>query len=324
MADEIEVQVPNMRYDITIPFCDGRVEIDGVKLLRGSKNPGGGTAFGADSPIATGAFGITDLNIGTLLPGAERGDQFVALPVFTKRKPVFTYVYTRADAHINTPKDLEGKKVWSSLTGSAIGMWLKGLLADKYGVDVDKITWVVSRDPYPVFREWSHVERFEGRKGVVEVLADGDADALMTDISDGKAWDILENDPRFKRLWPNYVDEDLKLYKETGIYTPVHCIAMSKQLDQAHPDLALKIYEGFEKAKQIARDDTMNDRAGFSVVNLRERLVEQEKVWGDPFKHGITANKSTIDTFFKYNYDYGIVKGRYSYEQVFANSTLDT
>ena len=62
MADEIEVQVPYMRYDITIPFCEGRVEIDGVKLVR-SKNPGGGSAFGPDSPLATGDFGIADLNI---------------------------------------------------------------------------------------------------------------------------------------------------------------------------------------------------------------------------------------------------------------------
>src|SRR6266581_2091252 len=153
MAQEIEVQVPYMRYDITIPFCEGRVEIDGVKLVR-SKNPGGGSAFGPDSPIATGDFGVCDLNIGTLLPGVERGDQMVALPWFSKRKPVYTFVYTRAAANINTPKDLEGKRVWTGLTGSAIGIWLKGLLADRYGVDVDKITWVVGRDAYPVYRDW--------------------------------------------------------------------------------------------------------------------------------------------------------------------------
>jgi ABC-type nitrate/sulfonate/bicarbonate transport system substrate-binding protein len=146
----------------------------------------------------------------------------------------------------------------------------------------------------------------------------------MTDISDGKAFDTLENDPRFKRLWPNYIDEDLKLYKETGIYTPVHCVAMSRKLDEAHPDLAAKLYEAFEKSKQIAREDILNDRAGFSVVNLRERFVEQERVWGDPFKHGISANQGTLDTFFEYNYDFGIVKNRYAYEQVFASSTLDT
>jgi len=52
--------------------------------------------------------------------------------------------------------------------------------------------------------------------------------------------------------------------------------------------------------------------------------MEQKAEWGDLFKHGITANKRTIDTFFEYNYEFGIVKNRYSYEQVFAASTLDT
>ncbi len=323
MAEEIEIAVPYMRYDITIPFCENRVEIDGVKLVR-SKNPGGGSAFSPDSPLATGDFGVADLNIGTLLPGVERGDQLVALPWFSKRKPVYTYVYTRAAANISTPRDLEGKRVWTGLTGSAIGIWLKGLLADRYGVDVDKIIWVVGRDAYPVYREWSHVERTEARKGLVDVLANGDADAIMLDISDGRAWDILESDARFKRLWPNYIEEDSKLYQETGIYTPVHCIAMSKKLDQQHPDLAMKLYEGFEKSKAIAREDIMNDRAGFSIAYLREALKEQEATWGDLFKNGITANKTTIDTFFKFNYDFGIVKNRYRYEQVFANGTLDT
>ncbi len=323
MAEDIEVRVPSMRYDITIPFCDGRVPIEGVKLVP-AKNPGGGTAFGADSPLAAGDFGIADYNIGNLLPAVELGYEVVALPWFSKRKSVSTFVFTRTEAGINSPKDLEGKKVWSSLTGSAIGIWLKGLLKNRYDVDVDKITWVVARDPYPLHKEWPSVERFEGRKGVVEVLAEGVADAIMTDISDGPAFDTLEHDPRFKRLWPNYQDEDLKLYQETGIFTPVHCIAMSKKLDQAHPDLAAKLFDAFEKSKQLARVDTVNDRAGFSVLYQREVFLEQERVWGDPFKNGISANQRTIDDFFSYNYEFGIVKDRYSYEQVFASRTLDT
>ena len=41
-----------------------------------------------------------------------------------------------------------------------------------------------------------------------------------------------------------------------------------------------------------ARTDIMNDRAGFSVVYLREALLEQERTWGDPFKYGISATKA--------------------------------
>ncbi|MPZ13083.1 MAG: hypothetical protein GEU73_01425 [Chloroflexi bacterium] len=319
----IELQVPRMRYDITLPFVEGRVPIDGVTLVSGP-SPGGGTAIPADSPLVTGAFGIADYNIGNLLPAVELGYEVVALPVFSKRKPVYTYVFTRSDSGINTPKDLEGRKVWSSLTGSAIGIWLKGLLKHHYGVDIDQITWVVAgRDPYPVHKEWK-VERFEGRKGVIDVLLDSDADAIVTDISDGAAFNTLEHDPRFKRLWPNYIEEDMRLYKEMGIYTPVHCIAMSKTIDREHPELAGKLCDAFERSKRMAYDDILNDRAGFSVVYLRERLLEQMRDWDDPFQHGITPNKNTIDTFFAYSTEMGIVKNSYGYEQVFASSTLDT
>ena len=104
-----------------------------------------------------------------------------------------------------------------------------------------------------------------------------------------------------KRLFPDYLGEDQKLYRDTGIYTPVHMIVMSRTLDRKRPDLAAKFYTAFERAKQIAYDDILSDRGGFSVVYLRERMKEQNAVWGDPWKYGLKANKSTIDAFIKYN-----------------------
>src|SRR5438105_4500137 len=90
-------------------------------------------------------------------------------------------------------------------------------------------------------------------------------DAFITDISDTKMFENLESDPKIKRLFANYVDEDQKLYRETGIYTPVHMIVMSRKLDREQPELAAKFYAAFEKAKQIAYDDIASDRGGFSV-----------------------------------------------------------
>jgi hypothetical protein len=74
----------------------------------------------------------------------------------------------------------------------------------------------------------------------------------------------------------------------------------------------------------MANDDILNDRAGFSVVYLRERLLDQMREWGDPFVHGIAANQRTIDTFLSYCYAQGNVQHSYSYDQIFAASTLDT
>jgi 4,5-dihydroxyphthalate decarboxylase len=186
--------------------------------------------------------------------------------------------------------------------------------------------WIVGTDD--VFRNYDQKTSIEMgldlKKTATDWLLDGDIDVLLTDISDGKQFDILERDPRVKRLFPNYMEEDERLYRETGIYTPVHMIIMSKRLDRQHPDLAGKLYAAFERSKQIATNDVLADQRGFGIVYLRERKLEEMKEWGDPWKQGITANKGAIDTFIQYNGEQGMIRSAPSYEQIFAASTLDT
>jgi 4,5-dihydroxyphthalate decarboxylase len=134
----------------------------------------------------------------------------------------------------------------------------------------------------------------------------------------------LENNPQIRRLFPDYVKEDERLYRDTGIFTPVHMIVMSRKLDREHPELAAKFYAAFEKAKEIAYDDILSDRGGFSVVYLRERMKKQLSTWGDPWKYGIKANKTTMDAFIRYNVDQGMIRSAPSYETIFAGRTLDT
>ncbi|MGE5218699.1 MAG: hypothetical protein ACM3SP_17020, partial [Chloroflexota bacterium] len=121
-----------------------------------------------------------------------------------------------------------------------------------------------------------------------------------------------------------YVEEDQKLYRDTGIFTPVHMIVMSRKLDRERPDLAGKFYAAFETAKAIAYDETLSDRGGLSVVYLRERMKEQMRTWGDPWKYGIKANRSTIDAFIRYNVEQCLIRRAPSYKDIFAASTLDT
>ena len=149
-------------------------------------------------------------------------------------------------------------------------------------------------------------------------------DALITDISDTKLFDAVESSPAVRRLFPNYMEEDQELYRDTGIFTPVHMIVMSRKLDREYPELAAKLYAGFEKAKQIAYDDILSDRGGFSVVYLRERMKEQVASWGDPWQYGVKWNKATMDTFIRYNVEQGMIHRPPSYGEIFAAGTLDT
>ncbi len=322
MADELEIAFPEMRYDITMPFFEGRVKIDGVRL----KPTKTSSMVFADNPqLREGNFGLCDLNLGYFLPAIDAGWQLIGMPVFSKRKPVYPYIFCRVDRGINSPKDLEGKTIGTRQYRTAISVWVRGLLQHRYGVDISKMIWQAQiKEVFPSYDKSTKIDYIAGDKSAVDRLLDGDVDAIVTDISDGKLADRLEQSPKVKRLFPNYMEEDAKLYRETGIFTPVHIIVMSKKLDRQYPDLAGKLYAAFEQAKKTAYDDILSERGGFSVVYLRERLKEQFEKWGDPWKYGMEANRGAIDAFIKYNHEQGMTRSPLSYKEIFAAATLET
>jgi 4,5-dihydroxyphthalate decarboxylase len=321
-GDSQEIEFPVMRYDITLPLLEGRVPIDGVRL----KPIKASSMINKEDPrMIAGEFGLMDLNIGYFLPAIDAGWQIIGLPVFSKRKPAYQLIFCHADSGIQTPKDLEAKRIGSRTYRTALTVWARGLLREYYGVDFSNVRWVLqAKEVFAVHDQNLKIEYVDESKNMAQRLIGGELDAILTDISDTKMFENLESHPKIKRLFPDYVNDDQRLYRDTGIYTPVHMIVMSRKLDRARPDLAAKFYAAFEKAKQIAYDDILSDRGGFSVVYLRERMKEQMASWGDPWKYGIQANKTTIDAFIKYNVEQGMIRAAPSYADVFAAGTLDT
>ena len=321
-SDSQEIEFPVMRYDITLPLLEGRVPIEGVRL----KPVKASSMINKEDPkMMAGEFGLMDLNIGYFLPAIEAGWQITGLPVFSKRKPAYQLIFCHADSGIRGPKDLEAKRIGSRTYRTALTVWARGLLREYYGVDFSNVRWVLqAREVFPVHDQNLKIEYVDESKNMVQRLIAGELDAILTDISDRKMFEGLESHPKIKRLFPDYLKEDQRLYRDTGIYTPVHMIVMSRKLDRAQPELAAKFYAAFEQAKQIAYDDILSDRGGFSVVYLRERMKEQMASWGDPWKYGIKANKKTIDAFIKYNVEQGMIRSAPSYADVFAADTLDT
>jgi 4,5-dihydroxyphthalate decarboxylase len=321
-TESLEIEFPVMRYDITMPLLEGRVPIDGVKLkpVRSSS-----MISKEDPKMKAGDFGLCDLNIGYFLPAIEAGWEIIGLPVFSKRKPVYQLIFCHADAEITSPKDLEKKRVGSRTYRTALTVWARGLLSEYYGVDFSSVQWVLqAKEVFPVHDSHARIEYVDETKNMSQRLIAGELDAIITDISDTKMFENLENNPKIKRLFPEYLKEDHKLYQTTGIFTPVHMIVMSRKLDRERPDLAARFYAAFKKAKEIAYDDILSDRGGFSVVYLRERMKEQIKAWGDPWKYGLKANKNTIDAFMKYNVEQGMIRTAPSYADIFASGTLET
>jgi 4,5-dihydroxyphthalate decarboxylase len=321
-ANPLNVPISVMRYDVTLPLLDGRVTADGVRLAPAKTS----SMVIRDIPeLRGGDFGLWDLNVGFWLPAIEAGWDLVALPVFPKRKSALQFIFCRSDAHIHTPRDLAGKRVGTRQYRTAVTLWVRGLLKDHYDVDVSAIRWFVQvKDVFPLHDQGAHITYVDDKRSMVDALLAGEVDAIVTDLSDAGLFERLETDPAVVRLFPEYPTTDLALYRETGIYPPMHVLVMSGRLDRESPGLARRLYDACEKAKATAYDEIAGDRAGFSVVYLRERFKEQQALWGDPCAYGIQANRAMIDTFLRYNREQGAIESPLPYERIFAAGVLDT
>jgi 4,5-dihydroxyphthalate decarboxylase len=321
-AELLEIPVSIMRYDVTMPLLEGRVAIDGVTLVPAKTS----SMVGKDMPeLREGRFGLWDLNLGYWLAAIDAGWDLVALPVFPKRKSVLPMIFCRRDRGIGGPQDLAGTRVGTRQYRTAVTLWASGLLEDFYGVDTKAIRWVSqTAHHFPLHEVGTQIEVIGDGKPTIDLLLDGDIDVLMTDISDGALFERLERSPEIMRLFPDYEAEDLGLWRDKQIFPPMHVMVMSGRLDRDNPGLARRLYDGFAKAKQLAEQDIAGDRGGFSILYLRERFKGQQEVWGDPMAYGMTANRTMMDAFRRYNHRQGSTRTLLDEAQIFASGTLDT
>ena len=321
---EAQGSVPHYRFDQVQPLLQGRVQIEGVKLVLDDIMVNAG--FFENQRFKDGAFDLLDCNWGDTVPAIEAGWDFRLIPIFIKRKPVWQYLWVRADRGIDGPKDLEGKTIATVGYGSAISTYTRGFLQHFHDVDISQLRWLSAGPARFHLHKDVSVEYASGpRRSPVEHLIAGEVDACTGDITDVKAWRALDEDPGVKLMFPNYPDLNRQLFVEKAICTPVHVLAIGGRLMRQQPELPLRIYEAFERSTRLALDDALGDGTGYSlIVHMRETLGEQVQTWGDVWRHGLSANKPNVDAFLDYNYEQGLTRTRLSYEEVFAPGTLDT
>src|SRR5690606_24016727 len=89
------------------------------------------------------ASDICELAPTTYMIARAHGAPFKALPIVLMRRFHHHGLVKRPDAGINEPKDLEGKAVGVRAYSVTTGVWTRGILQNEYGVDPNKVTWVV-------------------------------------------------------------------------------------------------------------------------------------------------------------------------------------
>ncbi len=263
----------------------------------------------------------------TYLIARAYGVKFVALPIFFGRRFHHAGLVVRPDANISVPKDLEGKRVGVRAYSVTTGVWTRGVLQNEYGVDLNKVTWVVDDEEHvrelPLPPNVQHVP--EG-KSLAGMIATGEIDAgflanagIGREGKPGEGWNAAKQvpPPELRELIPDAAAAEAEWFRRTGIFPAHGMLVLREELVAQHPWLPGAIYRAFvaAKAEYLAKLDSSppTDKADKNV------LKQRELVGADPIPYGIAPNRPMIEALALYAYQQKLTPTLMTAEDLFLD-----
>ena len=258
-------------------------------------------------------FDVSEMAISTYLCAKSFNKPITAIPIFPVRGFHHGAISYNVKTGVSQPKDLEGKKVgvrgWTVTTG----VWVRGILKDGYGVDIDKITWVLAGD--------EHVAEYEYPSNVVSAPEGSDLAKLLADGEIAAGIGVGQTDSEdVKPLIPDSRNAAVQYFNEKGVYPINHTIVVKDELLSTNPWLAAELFNTFKAAKQsyIAKLD-----AGTDLSDADQAIAKNGKdVGGDPLPYGLAANNTTMEAIIQACVDQKVIPSKVSVEEMFDPSTV--
>src|SRR4029434_1639496 len=281
-------------YPHTKGLKDGTVSVPGVQFEHVEVSP----IIGAFRRMCrTLEFDVCEMAITTYLTAKAHDKPYTALPVFVVRQFHHSPIVYNLNSGVRSPKDLEGKKVGVRAYTVTTGVWARGILATEYGVDLDKITWVVVDEEHvQEYRKPANVMERPGAN-LAEMLVAGE---LAAAIGVGKV-----DSPDVKPLIPDAAVAEAAWYRKTGIYPINHTVVVKYALLQSDPSLAPRLFAGFEAAKaQFLKELS----SGTELPADAQVLVTPRRYSGDdPLPNGLARNHKALEAIVRFAHEQKIL-----------------
>jgi 4,5-dihydroxyphthalate decarboxylase len=260
-------------------------------------------------------YDVCEMALTTYACARQHGVRFTALPIFLVRAFHHGAIFINTELGIRTPKDLEGRKVgvnrgWTVTTG----LWARSILQHQYGVDLTKITWVLSGDEHVAeYQPPAYVQPIEKGRNMAEMVLSGElAGAIGVEMAS----------PHVKPLLPLAAQAGLDALRARGHYPINHLVVVKDDLLKARPELGPAIFEAFAQSKRLYVEQL---RAGAierpTAVDEMHRQVMQV-TGADPLPYGVAPNRAMLDEALDSAVEQGILKRRPALEELFPENLL--
>jgi len=294
-------------YDRALPVLDGRIGVEGFTVRSEIAPPG--KLF----PLAVGdaPYDVTELSFASYVIQLSRGTcNYIGIPVFLSRAFRHGAIYVRADSGIETAKDLQGRVVGVPEYAMTLAVWVRGILADDFGVDVSALKYRTAG-----LNEPGRVERLKLDlppeidlqplpidTSLNDAILAGDLDAI---IAPAPPRAFADGDPRVRRLIDPAGPAERDYFERTGIFPVMHILGIRNDVAEAHPDLPKALFDAFEagrkaamaRVKSVAEGSANRDMSPWYAEAYEQAVAS---MGADFWTYGVAGNEAALQAFCRY------------------------
>jgi 4,5-dihydroxyphthalate decarboxylase len=224
-------------------------------------------------------FDVAELAIMTFLLARAQGKPLKLLPAVLTARFQHPFIVYNAERGPLDPGGLEGRRVGQRSYSVTTATWIRGILAEDYGLNLARIRWVTFEEPHVAeFRDPPNVERAPAGSDITAMLLAGELDAAIV----GEA----PKDARIRTLIPDPAAAGESWQKRHGAIQINHMVAVKRDCDPAE-----EVYRLLLESRQAAGNPPMN-----------------------PF--GLEENRRNLDTAIDCVYRQNMIPHRFSVEEL--------
>ena len=192
-------------------------------------------------------FDVSEMAVFTYLQAYAYRKPIVMLPVVLASRFQHGCIVYNTDFHKElTPASLRGKKVGVRAYTQTTGAWVRNILAQEHGLDLEGVQWVIFEDAHLAeYREPSFVTRARAGTKLLPMLMSGEVDAAILGND-------LPDDPKIKPVIPDAAKAGRAWHEKTGLLPINHMLVVKRDLLRFRPDLVREVFDLFRRSKELA------------------------------------------------------------------------
>jgi 4,5-dihydroxyphthalate decarboxylase len=315
-------------YDRTRGLMDGRVPIEGVELNY-LNLPVEETFF---RMMRHREFDAAEMSLSSYTISLfQENPPFIAIPVFPSRSFRHSGIFIHSGSGIREPKDLIGKRVGNPEFQLTAVVWIRGILADEYGVPVSSVRYFTGglEDPGRIEKASValppeiKIQPIPEDKSLSKMLEAGEIDAVYAPRAPST---LYNGSGKVRRLFPDYQTVEREYYLKTKIFPLMHVIAIRREVYEKNRWLAQSLFKAFVAAQRELYED-MHQVAALKCMLpwLIAHVEETERLMGRDFwPYGYAPNVHPLRTFLRYSYEQGLSKRQLEPNELFAPESLES